>query len=191
MKKSILFSFTLLFSVLFFQCKQADVVPEPTGVIEVAAAGRGEYKFICNGKNIDSYSWEFGDNTRSLNGASPSHQYQANGTYAVNLTLTGKGGTTKIAKILAVNDVVGAVTFWTKNATYSIAVSMGGRNMGTITSNYTASPECGAEGTAWSGYSFVPGTYQFSAQENRNNGFKWTGTVTILPNQCSRIQLTL
>jgi PKD repeat protein len=188
MKKSLFYA---TFFVLFtFQCKQTDVTPEPSGTIETAATGRGEYKFIVNGKNIDSYEWSPGDNTRKYFEASPTIQYQNNGTYVVSLTLTGKGGTTKISKILVVNDVVGAVTFWTKNATYSIDVSAGGRNMGTITSNYSGTPDCGASGTAWSGYSFVPGTYSFSAKENRNNGSSWSGNITIYANQCTKLQLS-
>jgi PGF-pre-PGF domain-containing protein len=46
---------------------------------------------------VSSYAWDFGDGTTSTD-ANPSHTYNSAGTYTVNLTVTGPGGSTSIEK---------------------------------------------------------------------------------------------
>lgn len=188
MKKLLLYTIVLIFSLS--QCKQTEVAPVPSGTIEIVPMGRGQIKVICNATNADSFVWEFGDNSPNIYGANLAHQYEKNGTYIITVTITGKGGTNKVSKGINITDVLGAVTFWIQSGSYQINVNVDGRNMGTITSKYSSQPDCGASGTAWSGYSFAPGTYRFSASEVRNNPAMWSGTVTIYANQCTKMQLT-
>ncbi|MFA5415033.1 MAG: DUF3344 domain-containing protein, partial [Methanoregula sp.] len=46
---------------------------------------------------VSSYSWDFGDGSTSTD-ANPSHTYTTPGTYTVNLTVTGPGGSTSMVK---------------------------------------------------------------------------------------------
>jgi hypothetical protein len=189
MKKSLFYS--IIFVLFLTQCKTPEVVtPPPTGIIEITPLGRGQYSFICNATNTDVYNWDTGDNIGKFYAVSPIYQYQQNGSYIVSVVLRGKGGNTTLKKALNVNDALGAVTFWMTGGSYNIDVSCGGRNMGTINANYNSSPECGATGTAWSGYLFAPGIYSFSARQVRNNGYTWSGNVTIIAGQCTKMQLT-
>ena len=47
--------------------------------------------------SISAYSWNFGDGTTNTT-ANPSHAYGIAGTYTVNLTVTGPGGSNKMTK---------------------------------------------------------------------------------------------
>ena len=55
--------------------------------------------------SIASYSWDFGDGTPAVSGATATHAYAANGTYTVTLTVTDNVGTTATAthQVVAVN----------------------------------------------------------------------------------------
>jgi len=47
---------------------------------------------INNGAAVTSYSWDYGDSSPAGSGATPSHNYQANGTYTVIVTATNACG---------------------------------------------------------------------------------------------------
>ncbi|MGD2155575.1 MAG: S8 family serine peptidase [Anaerolineales bacterium] len=62
--------------------------------------------------NLVAWSWDFGDGNTSTD-QSPSHTYAADGTYAVNLTVTDDGGTSDtITKNVTVSSTSGALTLY-------------------------------------------------------------------------------
>src|SRR3989344_7038801 len=52
-----------------------------------------------------TYSWNFGDASPANNTASPSHEYTANGTYTVTLTVTGPCGTDTYTQVITITEV--------------------------------------------------------------------------------------
>lgn len=98
----------------------------------------------------------------------------AGGCSKIQLTSSGGGSTT------------GQGMFWTAvdHGCGPITVVCNGITR-TITSYYGSMPACGATGCA--NYSLSPGTYSYTAS---CSGYTWSGTITILANGCSRIQLT-
>jgi PKD repeat protein len=74
--------------------------------------------------NISSYAWKFGDGSTGT-GVSPSHIYNAAGTYNVSLTVTDEGGLTATSMTTALIDEVNMQTPMAKaNGPYSGAVNM-------------------------------------------------------------------
>jgi len=53
--------------------------------------------FSVSAKDVDTYLWDFGDNTTSTE-AAPVHTYLMSGTYTVNLTVSGSAGESKTSK---------------------------------------------------------------------------------------------
>jgi cytochrome c len=45
-----------------------------------------------SGRTITGYSWDFGDNSAAVSGASASHKYARKGTYTARLTTTDSAG---------------------------------------------------------------------------------------------------
>ncbi len=61
-----------------------------------------------------SYSWEFGDSTSSVSGASAAHTYADNGTYTVTLTVgDGDGGSDFESNTITINNVTPSITSFT------------------------------------------------------------------------------
>ncbi|TAJ45304.1 hypothetical protein CUJ86_00725 [Methanofollis fontis] len=61
--------------------------------------------------NINTWAWEFGDGTTSTVQNPPTHTYAAPGTYLVNLTVTGFGGSDTTQQTLVVTSPVPAAVF--------------------------------------------------------------------------------
>lgn len=90
MKKSIflLFAMAASMSVAFVACKKT---PAPTVAISAAIDGY-TVTFNPTVTDVDTYSWDFGDNLTSTE-TKPVHTYAKSGTYTVTLTVKGGGGT--------------------------------------------------------------------------------------------------
>jgi PKD repeat protein len=58
--------------------------------------------FTNTSTNSTSYLWDFGDGTQTSTNQSPQHTYTTGGTFNVQLTSTGAGGTNSITKSVAI-----------------------------------------------------------------------------------------
>ena len=98
----------------------------------------------------------------------------AGGCQRVQLTSSGGGTTT------------GQGMFWIASdlGCGNITVVCNGISR-TISSVYGTTPSCGASGTAT--FDLSPGTYAYTASCSGKN---WSGTITITPGGCQRVQLT-
>lgn len=65
----------------------------------------GTIIFTNISKNADSYAWDFGDGTNSIE-VTPKKTYSKNGNYTVKLTATGKGGVVSVSKVVNVANIV-------------------------------------------------------------------------------------
>ena len=86
----------------------------------------------------------------------------------------------------------GTVTFWTNTAdgVGFVTVTINGTNTN-ITSDYSSTPSCSANGTAT--FSLAEGTYNYTAAETTTgtNGTMdtWSGSVTVTSNGCLTMNL--
>lgn len=116
MKKHIYTLGLLLCGLLIFSCGDDEpdtvVVPEPGS----------DFTFVINGKTVDftststeaaSYAWDFGDGNSSTE-ESPSHTYEGNGNYIVELTVTNETGTDSKQAVLDIINVAvdGSLDDW-------------------------------------------------------------------------------
>ena len=130
--------------------------------------------------NIASYSWDFGDGGPAGSGPAPSHEYTAEGTYDVKLTVTDNGGRTasKTIPVEVVNQApVAAFTPTTSELSLSVAAGASSDPDGSITS-YAWEFGDGAVGsgvTADHTYA-TSGTYQVTLTVTDDLGR--TGSVT-------------
>jgi D-alanyl-D-alanine carboxypeptidase len=90
-----------LILLVSFSCKKlseeipiAPQIPKPEVTFTMNVNELGEASFTNTSKNADSYSWNFGDGGKSTE-QNPKYQYEKSGKYTVELTATGKGGTSK------------------------------------------------------------------------------------------------
>ena len=105
MKKSILlfsFAFTILALVFIAGCKKDS---EATSAA-FSFSGDGKYapdtvKFTNSSTGAISYTWDFGDNTKSFD-LNPTHVYAHGGSYNVKLTANGAGGSSTVNKTVTV-----------------------------------------------------------------------------------------
>ena len=61
--------------------------------------------FTNQSTNAVTYAWNFGDNSPVDNTANPTHDYTANGTYTVTLTVTGPCGTDTYTQVITITQV--------------------------------------------------------------------------------------
>lgn len=83
----------------------------------------------------------------------------------------------------------GRVTFWNLDASAlePVDVFISGVPIGTITLDYSSTPNCGATGCVT--LTEEPGTYSYQAVEQAPGTKIWNGTVTITSNGCKTIML--
>ncbi|MEC9106790.1 MAG: PKD domain-containing protein, partial [Candidatus Neomarinimicrobiota bacterium] len=92
--KKLIFSMTLLISMIVISCEDDEATVEaPTARFTYTVDENNGLlvNFTNASLNADSYSWDFGDGGTSTE-MSPSHTYAADGTYNVSLTATNSGG---------------------------------------------------------------------------------------------------
>lgn len=71
-------------------CKEDPADPPTVQVF--ASVDEYTVAFTATVTNADSYAWEFGDGSVSVE-QNPSHTYDVSGTYTATITVTGEGGT--------------------------------------------------------------------------------------------------
>lgn len=106
--KTTLLSMSLALGALsLFSCDKIDLEnPVPTVAccsIDNEAPSAGEkitFDGSCSSTDVDSYEWDFGDETKST-GKTATHTYAAPGEYTVILKVTG-GGPAETAKTISV-----------------------------------------------------------------------------------------
>jgi len=138
--------------------------------------------------NVTGWSWDFGDNSTST-GQNPVHTYTANGTYTVNLTVTGTGGTDSEVKTdyitvgTAISGPVAAFSGTPTSGTAPLTVAFTDASTGNITGWSWAFGD-GETSTVQSPshtYS-TPGTYSVSLAvtgPEGNNTATRTGYITV------------
>ena len=84
-------------------------IPAPAATISAVNSSGSTYTFTATNVQgtITGYSWDFGDQSATQNGASVNHTYASNGSYTVILTLYGICDTVTVTETLNVTGVVG------------------------------------------------------------------------------------
>jgi PKD repeat protein len=80
------------------------IEPLPDAAFSPLSTGINTFDFVNNSVGINTYTWNFGDGNTS-NSVSPSHAYQANGTYQVTLTGTGDCGLDSMSAFVSVTGI--------------------------------------------------------------------------------------
>ena len=109
--KQIIFTLFAVFGLLTFNsCKKDESTPKPTAEFTFTGGGCTApcaILFDNTSKEATNYSWDFGDGTNSTD-KSPTKTYNIGGTYTVQLTATGSGGTSTISKQILIQQSVQA-----------------------------------------------------------------------------------
>ncbi|MBU0613718.1 hypothetical protein KJ766_00315 [Patescibacteria group bacterium] len=148
-------------------------------------------KLTNNSIDAKSYLWTFPDGQTSVS-KSVDYTLNANdagGTKVFKLEAFSKNGkkTDEATKSITVVAARGDVTFWQHSSGgYAVTVVTISGVSQSITSDFTAAPDCGASGAA--NFNGPPGNYSYTAVEN-GGGATWSGTVTITANSCLTMQL--
>jgi len=100
----------LLMVLLTAACKKEDPKPRPDAEFTVQVGREGEVTFENASTNAKTYRWTFGDGSTSIS-TSPSHIFQENGTYTVQLEAIGEGGTTTVSENVNIYDI-GLTEMW-------------------------------------------------------------------------------
>jgi hypothetical protein len=85
----------------------------------------------------------------------------------------------------------GSFMFWSNFDGPPIDIKIENSRAGTITAFYEESPACESSGCVT--VELQPGTYNFEAVEQSNNGNtprEWSGTITVSVNVCKKLGLT-
>ncbi len=92
MKKIVSYFLSVILLTSLFSCGDDSVSP-PIAEIFYEVDGDNPYMFNFSTKdeNVVSYSWNFGDETSSIE-SQPTHIYEMSGNYTVTLTAKGEGG---------------------------------------------------------------------------------------------------
>ena len=145
-----------------------------------------------------SYSWDFGDGATST-GANPSHQYTANGTYKVKLTVTGGGGQTATSSTTVVVGQSPPTASITAPATYNAGDTI--PFSGTATDpvdgtlpgyDYTWQADFISNGAVQPSYSAgVPYPFYGPATGSTSGSFQVPNDVSQVPGSFYRITLTV
>ncbi len=181
-------------SVLTQKVVVLDDSPPPAPVADFSyqipgnCSGACTVKFTNTSSGAASYKWSFGNNTTSTQ-EHPSAVYSTAGSYTVTLIATGPGGSDTTAKTLSIQPPApqqGKVVFWETSSTgctYITLVSIGADTKA-ITTFSSTTPQCDATGSAT--FTLDPGNYAYSAS---CSGTQKTGTVTVVANGCTKVQL--
>lgn len=108
----------------------APTVDAKAGFTYVSTGTTVNYRNTSTG-GASAYSWNFGDNTGTLNGVDVTHQYSSNGTYTTTLTATYPGNVTRTyATTVTVNagsssgGTTPAYSYGLGNATYTASFAV-------------------------------------------------------------------
>ena len=131
------------------------------------AAQNLEVDFTADDVNANSYNWEFGDGNTSTD-MDPVHEYAADGTYLVTLTVTNNCGTTTSEQTIMVANGVIAPTanFTTKNPTGCVPFTVD------FIDNSTNNP------TTWN-WTFEGGIPATSTEQNPTVVYNQTGKFNV------------
>ncbi|WP_176214689.1 PKD domain-containing protein [Reichenbachiella faecimaris] len=100
-----LLSATFCAIMLFSSCgdDSEETTPAPTADFTVTIDGK-TVAFTNTSADAESYSWDFNDGNTSSE-ESPSHTYESNGTYLVELTATNKTGSETKSSVLEIINI--------------------------------------------------------------------------------------
>jgi PKD repeat protein len=94
--------FAVAAATTLVSCNKEETTPAPTVGIDYTT-DELSVTFTTVGKNVDTYAWDFGDDSTSTE-ANPVHTYPYSGTFTVELTVTGKGGAKTVEVEVEVSD---------------------------------------------------------------------------------------
>jgi PKD repeat protein len=100
MKKIVFFAVAA--ATFLISCSKEEPTPAPTVGVDYAT-DELTVTFTAIGKNVDTYAWDFGDETTSSE-VNPVHTYPYSGTFTVTLTITGPGGEKTVEIEVEVSD---------------------------------------------------------------------------------------
>ena len=127
--KKLIFSMTLLISMIVISCEDDDATVEaPTARFTYTVDENNGLlvNFTNASLNADTHSWDFGDGESSTE-TSPSHTYAVDGTYDVTLTATNSGGSNSVTNQLELTSVL---TLADLNDTWKVAPEAGALAVG-------------------------------------------------------------
>ena len=154
----------------------ADPIDPPLAFFtaEVDASDNLIWNFTDGSKDVDSYSWDFGDGSGTSTDASPTYTYSASGTYIVVLTATNAGGdnthseTISVLSNVAVNELSNSeftdASEWTAqqfNPNNNAAVTIADGVLTISEVNPDAGWGAEAHGGVWQAVKVEAGTYAF------------------------------
>ncbi len=127
-----------------WSCKKDDKVdPVDTQVVAdftFTQGTAGEVTFKNTSKNATSYTWDFGDGSKSTE-ENPTHTYTKDGTYTIKLTATNAGGSAEKTRTVTIS-LEGTSTQLVANFTFAVDEKTAGKVTFTNTSE-------GATSYAW------------------------------------------
>jgi hypothetical protein len=186
MKKNVLFIVIAL--TVLAGCKKEE--PDPIAILHISDTQvvTGE-NITATNESIDSYSclWSNGDGEIHTGDVFVFY-YDEPGIYTVSLTAYSESGNKQdiATERVTVEPATGNITFWQSGTpSYGITTVTIGGQTSQITSDYpNGVSECNMSGCA--NFTLLEGAYDFAASDGTHN---WSGTVTIIGNNCVRMQL--
>jgi PKD repeat protein len=94
--------FVVAAATTLVSCTKDETTPAPTVGVDYTT-DELTVSFTTVGKNVDTYVWDFGDDSTSVV-ANPVHTYPYSGTFTVKLTVTGPGGEKTVEVTVEVSD---------------------------------------------------------------------------------------
>jgi hypothetical protein len=188
MKKVIKALFTAIAVLSISSCQKTPVAGFTTDKTEYVA---GEIIELTNtSTDAETYKWTFADGTignlESYNYITDDSDPAATLTFKLEAFSKNGKKTSETTKTVTLKAATGNVTFWqmTGSGYGDTAVELSGLTS-IITSEYDATPDCGATGCGVF-TNIKVGTYNYTASDGTA---EWTGTVTVKKNSCTTIEL--
>lgn len=108
-------SILMIGMVSLSSCKKDETDPPVAEFTFTGAGGNApcEVTFTNSSLNATSYVWDFGDGTATSSEKSPKHTFSSGGTFTVQLTANGDGGSNSTTKTVNISDPIGPIANFT------------------------------------------------------------------------------